>query len=78
MGCAENGSGAMIDGLLADGGFSCCEEFPAEDAESVVTAFGVLEQEAQAMNFQVGAESPVGNPVLPCRQAVDPDDVQDS
>ena len=42
MACAEHCGGAMIDGLLVDIGFSRCEEFPAEDVESVITAFAVF------------------------------------
>ena len=66
--CAECCGSAMIDSLPVDVGFSRCEELPAENDESVVTAFGVFEQETEPMNFRVGVESPVGNPVLPCGQ----------
>ena len=66
MGCAEHCGGAMINGLLANIGFSRCKEFHAEDDESVITTFGVLEKETQEMNFRIGVESLVGNQVLPC------------
>ena len=48
MGCAER-----CGGLPAEVGLSCCEEFLAENDESIVTAFGVFEQETIAMNFRV-------------------------